>query len=89
MPLEPQPLEEEIMVMRRFYTCLKRDPRYKKKSDVDREDYKGNENYLHRKRCSGVPWTVSNNCQYARKQQKGQLQRVCTDIGICKKRNKE
>ena len=31
MPLEPQPLEEEIMVKRRFYTCMKRDPRYKKR----------------------------------------------------------
>ena len=31
MPLEPQPLEEEVMVMRRFYTCLKRKPDYKKR----------------------------------------------------------
>ena len=31
VPLEPQPLEEEIMVMRRFYTCLKREPQYKKR----------------------------------------------------------
>ena len=31
VPLEPQPLEEQIMVMRRFYTCLKRKPEYKKR----------------------------------------------------------
>ena len=31
VPLEPQPLEDEVMVMKRFYTCLKRKPEYKKK----------------------------------------------------------
>ena len=31
VPLEPQPLEDEVMVMKRFYTCLKRKPEYKKR----------------------------------------------------------
>ena len=31
VPLEPQPLEDEVMVMKRFYACLKRKPEYKKR----------------------------------------------------------
>ena len=31
VPLEPQPLEDELMIMKRFYTSLKRKPDYKKR----------------------------------------------------------
>ena len=31
VPLDPQPLEENVMVMKRFYTSLKRKPDYKKR----------------------------------------------------------